>query len=103
MTTYWITFRIADQTISGRDWSARYQALMDTIDQNSTKWWTEPTSFVAFESASAIDALAREFKAAIAPSHDLFLMREIDTKSARICGLNNNATIYEFMDYLKAV
>ena len=71
MTVYWITFRISEQTISGRTYEDRYTQLTETIRINCTQWWVETTSFLAFESAAAMTPLVAECKKAIAPSHDL--------------------------------
>ena len=55
--------------------------------------WFETTSFIAFESISSIDGLAYKFKATIAPSKDLFLLRLMDLRSARLCGRFYDQTI----------
>jgi hypothetical protein len=57
--------------------------------------WDEPTSFFAFSSAYAIDVVALACKLAIAPSADMFLIREIDRQEARVCGLVLNRTIFK--------
>lgn len=101
MAAYWITFRIADVTVSGRTYEDRYNALVKTVTENSTKWWGETTSYYAFTSSQGIDAVAAKCKAAIASSHDLFLVREMDKKSARICGKNDDKDIYDLMPYLE--
>ena len=103
MTVYWLTFRLENATIGGKTYEARYQALVDTLQKLTTRWWVKPTSFFAFESASSIENIAVACKRAIAPSHDLFLVREMDTKNALICGNNDDADIFALMPYLKKV
>ena len=100
MTVYWITFRLADETVGGRDWNSRYDALTTAIDSACSKWWIDSTSFIAFESTQGIDTLTASFKRAIASSKDLFLIREMDTKDARIVGPHNRS-IFDLMPYLK--
>jgi hypothetical protein len=100
MTTYWLTCRLADKVIGGRSWGDRYNALRDSINGASTKWWIEPTSFYAFESQHSIETLAAHFKKAIAPSEDMFLMRKIDTKDAVICGKVEDQDTFQLMPYL---
>jgi hypothetical protein len=103
MATYWITFRIADVTISGRSYEDRYNTLVKIVTENSTKWWGQTTSYLAFTSSQEIGAVAAKFKGAIAPSHDLFLIREMDKQSARICGKNDDQDIYDLMPYLEVI
>jgi hypothetical protein len=101
MAAYWITFRIADHNAGNRSYDDRYKDLQETIRLRASKWWLKPTSFIAFESANDIDTLAAACKGAIAPNYDLFLIREMDTKSAIICGNNDDNDIYLLMPYLK--
>lgn len=85
------------------DRETRYRDLTEEIRTNCSKWWTEPTSFIAFESSQSIETLMAKFKAKISPSHDLILMREMDTKSALITGQVQDQDIFELMPYLKKV
>lgn len=101
MATYWITFRIEYEEVGGKSYQQRYDAFIDKLDALSTKWWPETTSFVAFESSYGIDALTAALKASIMPSKDLFLIRAMDNKEARVVGANSNPNIHEMMDYLK--
>jgi hypothetical protein len=103
MATFWLTFRIENRTVGGRSYDQRRDALYEAIRQHTKKWWLKPTSFVAFESTQSIDAIADACRVAIAESHDLFLIREMDTKSAIICGNNDDRDIYILMPYLKTL
>jgi hypothetical protein len=67
------------------------------------KYWDQTTSFVIFESASKIGAIARDAKSAIDPRYDLFLIRELDVQNAIICGKNADNDVYELMPYLKNI
>jgi hypothetical protein len=103
MATYWITFRIADATVAGRSYEDRYNSLVKIITDNSATWWGKTTSYLAFTWDESIDSIAAKCKAAIAPSQDLFLIREMDKQSARICGKNDDDDIYKLMPYLKSI
>jgi hypothetical protein len=103
MTVYWLTFRLHEEKISGSSYEQRYKALYDAIDKASTKWWTEPTSFVTFESAQAIGTIAAAIKQAIAPTHDVVLLRMMDTQSAMLIGTALDRGIYDLIPYLKNV
>ena len=102
MSAFWITFCIADARVGSRDYRERYCALVDTLRADSLFWWDEPTSYVAFESNFTIQEIAKRCKSAIAPTHDLFLIREMDKQAALICGKNSNQDIYKLMPYLKS-
>ena len=60
-------------------------------------------SFIVFDSISSIDGLAYKFKATIAPSKDLFLLRVMDSRSARICGRITDQTIFMVMPYVEVI
>jgi hypothetical protein len=103
MAVYWITFRISENTVNGRSYEDRYRALQEAVTRRATQFWDQPTSFLVFSSLAEIGTLASEFKRAIAPSHDLFLIREMDTKSAILCGNNQDRDIFGMMPYLKTM
>jgi hypothetical protein len=103
MSIYWITFRIHYETIGGRSYEKRYDSLVAEIRGSATTYWEEPTSFFALESSHDIDSLAAAFKQQIAPSHDMFLMRDMDHKDARICGAVHDQNIFKLMPYLRKV
>ena len=101
MAFYWMTFRIADKTINGRKYEQRYQDVVETVSINASKMWTEPTSFIAFESANSIQSLGQALVSAIAPTDDMFLIREVDKQSALLGGWNNDDKIFDMISYLK--
>jgi hypothetical protein len=103
MATYWISFRIDERTIQGRGYQERYDALHEAVLSSAPRYWKETTSFIAFESTDSIDGIAQACKGAIAPSYDLFLIRTMDSKDARICGQNADRDIYVLMPYLQAI
>lgn len=104
MAAYWLTFRLADKVIGGRDWNARYRAVDEAVNAVATIKWDDPTSFFAFESSNSIDTIAGRLKIAIAPSEDMFLIRAINTQDARICGKLDSREIFTLMgDYLKPI
>jgi hypothetical protein len=103
MTTYWLAFRIEAKTVGNRSWEDRYNALIAAIERNSTQRWFETTSFIAFESISSIDGLAYKLKGAIAPSKDMFLLRVMDARTARLCGRFDDQTIFKVMPYLEVI
>jgi hypothetical protein len=103
MATYWLTFRLHEEKVSGSSYEQRYKALNDAIDKLSSMWWIEPTSFILFESTQGIDAIAAACKKAIAPTHDVVLLRDLDTKSAVLVGTALDSDVYKLIPYLKKV
>jgi hypothetical protein len=101
MTVFWLTFRLQEEKISGRSYEDRYNALLTAIDKLSAQWWVEPTSFIAFESDHTISGIAADCKRAVAPTRDVVLIRQMDTKAAFLIGQATDATIYALMPYLK--
>lgn len=103
MTKYWLSFRIADQTANGKTYNERYEAFKDSVEALSTTLWNETTSFYVFESEFDINALSTVLQAEIDESVDLFLIRQLDSQSARICGANRDHSIFVLMPYLKQI
>jgi hypothetical protein len=103
MAIYWLTFRLHEEKISGSSYEQRYQALYRAVEKLATKWWGEPTSFIAFESAASISTIATACRAAIAPTHDVVLIRLMDRQSAILVGKAENQDIFKLMPYLKKV
>jgi hypothetical protein len=101
MATYWVTFRIENQTIGGRTYDERYRGFQEAVRQRTTHWWLPPTSFIVFDSESDIDTLCRYLQAPLSRAHDVFLIGMPDYKSARIFGVNSDRDIYKLMPFLK--
>lgn len=98
MKTYWITFRIADNTAGGRSYETRYEALSDAVHQHAaTHWWAEPTSFWLVNSESSQAQIAASIKQAINTSADLAVIGMVDYKGIVVIG------VVEKMKDLKAL
>ena len=101
MSVYWLTFRIHEAEVGGRSQERRSADLNETIRKVTTQWWVESSSFIVLESSHGLVHIITSCKAAIAPSHDLLLVRAMDTKSAYITGLVQDQDIFKLMPYLK--
>lgn len=87
MATYWITFRLADVAVGGRDYNTRYKDLVEAVKAHrSTHWWFEPTSFWLINSNSSMATIAAAAKKAIAPTKDLVLIGSNDTVGVTLVG-----------------
>lgn len=101
MATFWISFRIADGTVGGKTYETRYNAFIDQLRGYVGAFWEETTSFVVFDTNQSIATMTAGLKAAIAPSADLFLIRQINAESAYIFGPVKDQAIFALMPYLK--
>lgn len=97
MAVCWISFRISEKTVGGKTYDDRYDALEKAVKDISSNYWKETTSFIVFETDTGFNTAARSFKAAIAPTVDLFLVRRMEAKKAIICGANDDDNIFDLM------
>jgi hypothetical protein len=97
--TYWLTFRIHDDST----YEARRDKLYAAIDGLSSKWWVEPTSFIAFASSNSADDIAAKVKASFNPLTDLALLGKTDYKTARLIGKSDDRGVYDLIPFLKKV
>lgn len=87
MKTYWITFRLAAGTHGGRDYDARYDALVKAVHAHcGSHWWHEPTSFWLLNSESTRTNIAASIKKAINPTVDLAVIGTVDYKGITLVG-----------------
>lgn len=104
MNKFWLTFRIATETVNNISSDSRRDALYDAIDNISPGWWVDSTSFIMFHTAKSIGDVATLAKAAIAPAYDLVLIRAVDTQDARVVGkVNHFASLQGYMPYVSKV
>jgi hypothetical protein len=102
--TFWLSFRITDNVKTQRSFDRRYEDIIQVISRHiSGEYWEESSSFIIFESRSTIDQIVHDAKIAVDPRYDLFLIRRLDVKQARICGKTTDENIYKMMPYLKKV
>lgn len=101
MATYFVSFTIEDETINGRDYNERWNAMYDAIRSMANSYWEETTSFVAFETEQSIGSITTAVKDALEPAIDTALIRSMDAKDARIIGLVADEDIFKIMPYLK--
>ena len=82
----------------------RKDALYAAIESLAVNWWTEPASFVMFDSEKAIGIIANACKAAIAPNYDIVLIKELNTHNAQVIGkVDYWDTLKSFMSYIVRV
>lgn len=100
MATYIVAFRFhEDLTYRARRSSfiAEAQCLGLT--------WADPTSFLAIRTDETIDALATRLdtRTTIQKDRDMFMVVDIESEHARICGKVHDKNIFDIIPSLKAV
>lgn len=83
MSTYVVTFRIADKTISGKTWNDRYNQLQKNLVQLDKGYWRDPTSFYLVESYEDTNAFAKRIVRGLDPSADMLFT--FDPKDMSAC------------------
>lgn len=101
MATYFVSFTLADEIVSGRDYNDRWNDLYDAVHSISTLYWESTTAFIAFESDENLGTVTRAVKDAIEPTKDTALIRSMEAKDARIVGVVTDQDIFRIMSYLK--
>ena len=99
MAVYWITFRLEDDA----RYRERYDNLQQAINDLSTKWWVDPSSFYLIESDLKIDQVAASLKNAVNVRTDIVLIGSPNTKHARLIGQTNDQDLFELMPFTKKV
>ena len=97
MKTYWLSFRIANDT----NYDVRYDKLVETIRVSASKWWLETTAFIVFSSNYEIDALATRVNSAINTAKDVAVIGMPDFKTARVLGAAKDDDIFALIPFIK--
>ena len=97
MAVYWLTFKLKEDG----GYAMRYHALEEAVRSNASRWWTESTSFLLFESAASIDDIAISVSSAINTDVDLALLGMPYVKSARAIGAIADEDLFKLMDFTK--
>lgn len=82
--TYWLTFRIADDSTYDKRYKAFEAAVAELAEDG--KWWCETTSFFLFRSSHNRATVADSLKAAFNPSTDVALLGALDFKGQTVIG-----------------
>lgn len=101
MATYFLSFTLEDKKVDERSYDERWTAVYAAVHWVATAHWQETSAFIAFESETSLQDIAKAVKAAIAPKTDTALIRSMDSKSAVIVGKVADQAIFKIMPYLK--
>ena len=103
-TIYWLNFRIEDgETARKPNHKARYEALVEIVEEYALTWWRQSPSLYIFDTNIAIDNLAPLFKKCINAESDYVILGQLDQKEARISGRYNDKDIFQIVPFLKEI
>jgi hypothetical protein len=101
MSTYCITFRIADKTINGKTYDERYQQLVDNVYTDSG-YWDETTSFMLVTSELSTPAFATKACKGLSAKDDIVVVFDPSDMSASYFGpLKHSDVLASFFAGLK--
>lgn len=87
MDVIWVSFRISEKTVNGRDYDSRYKALIDVLGGFLVgRAWEDTTSFVVMRTNATPRAVANAVKLAIAPAEDTVLIGAPEKKGVILVG-----------------
>ncbi len=86
MSTYCVTFRIADQVVSGKSYTDRYAAFTAAASKGCNGYWAEPTSFILVGSGEDTEAFARRLSGPLSAKHDMLFVFDPEDMSAAYYG-----------------
>lgn len=102
MSTYCITFRIADQTVNGKSYVERRAALVEAAHRDNDGYWEETTSFILAGSALDTDTFAKRVVRPLSSAHDMAVI--FDPADMSACGfgkIENFDVLRSFFPKLK--
>lgn len=96
MSTYCVTFRIADRPANGKSYAERRTLLLENAHAGSDGFWDEPTSFILVGSNKDTHSFAAQVTKGLSAQHDLVFIFDPDDMSS-VCFGN-----CEHLDVLKS-
>jgi hypothetical protein len=86
MSTYVVTFRIADRTVGGKSYQDRYDALIENLTANHDGIWFDTTSFYLVGSHEDARTFAERIVHGLSPQYDMLFTFDPDDMSACYLG-----------------
>ncbi|MBO6668250.1 hypothetical protein [Parvibaculum sp.] len=102
--TYCVTFRIADKTVGGKNYSQRREQLVENVHTEGLGYWEETTSFFLVESTEDTPSFARKAAKGLSERDDLLVAFDPSDMSAAYFGpLEHVDVLASFFTSLKRV
>lgn len=103
MSTYCITFRVANKTVGGKTYDDRRNSIINAV-YSGNGYWDETTSFILANSDLETSALAKKASAALSADDDLLVAFDPGDMSASYFGdLKDEAVLASFFAVLHQV
>jgi hypothetical protein len=96
MSTYCLTFRISEKTVSNKTYAERRDALYENVRIKGRGFWEETTSFMLVESDLDTESFAKKACTGLSAKDDMLFIFDPDDKSAAYFGA------VEYPDILKS-
>lgn len=105
MSTYAVTFRIAEKTINGKSYHERRQQLVDNVRGKNTGFWDETTSFFLVESRLSTDAFTAQAVRGLSAREDMVVVFDPEDMSCGYFGAVEHPDVLRsfFRTFTKAV
>lgn len=102
MSTYCVTFRIADKVVGGKSYADRYNKLVANVREGGAGYWEETTSFFLAESDLDTNSFAKKACRGLSANDDmLFLFDPSDMSSVYFGPLQHRDVLESFFPSLK--
>jgi hypothetical protein len=86
MFTYYVTFRIANDTVNGKTYAERRQTLVDNVRSAGAGFWDETTSFFLIESNLDTNAMGAKATSGLSAAKDMVVVIDPTDQSAAYFG-----------------
>ncbi len=86
MWTYYVTFRIANETVGGKSYTARRASLVESVQSDGAGYWDETTSFFLVQSNLDTNALALKAASGLSAQKDMLVVIDPSDQSAAYFG-----------------
>jgi hypothetical protein len=104
MSTYYITFRLANKTIGGKTYDERRSQMIENVHAEGTGFWEDTTSFFIVESSFDTDRFAAKACEGLSRSEDMLLAFDTSDMSASYFGaIKHLDVLRSFFPKLKKV
>ncbi|HEX2257287.1 MAG TPA: hypothetical protein VHG92_11420 [Afifellaceae bacterium] len=96
MSTYCVTFRIADKSVNGKTYADRREALIDNVYADNDGYWEETTSFFFVGSSLDTYSFAKKAVKGLSPNDDLVVLFDPSDMSAAYFGPVEHLDVLKF-------
>ncbi len=86
MSTYCVTFRIADGTVGGKTYEERRQSIIDAVYPKGGGYWEETTSFILVNSDLNTHDFAKKASSGLNVANDMLVAFDPSDMSAAYFG-----------------